>query len=87
MRGEDRVISIGGNAKMNEFCAIMGLCNLKHIDEAIQARKERYAHYIELLKDTVGIKRLGRNKNATNNYAYFPILVKTEETEMGYMII
>ena len=78
IRGEDRVISIGGNAKMNEFCAIMGLCNLKHIDEAIQARKERYAHYIELLKDTVGIKRLGRNKNATNNYAYFPILVKTE---------
>ena len=74
---------------MNEFCAIMGLCNLKHIDEAIQARKERYAHYIELLKDTVGIKRLGRNKTQPIIMRIFQYLSKRnmEETEMGYMII
>lgn len=46
MRGEELVVSVGVNAKMNEFSAIMGLCNLKHIDEVIQARKERYEYYI-----------------------------------------
>ena len=71
IRGEELVVSVGANAKMNEFSAIMGLCNLKHIDEAIQARKERYELYTELLKDIPGI-------NATNNCAYFPILVEQE---------
>lgn len=79
IRGEELVVSVGANAKMNEFSAIMGLCNLKHIDEAIQARKERYDLYTELLKDIPGIKLFDRNENATNNYAYFPILV-----EQGY---
>ena len=79
IRGEELVVSVGANAKMNEFSAIMGLCNLKHIDEAIQARKERYELYTELLKDIPGIKLFDRNENTTNNYAYFPILV-----EQGY---
>lgn len=78
IQGEELVTSVGANGKMNEFCAVMGLCNLKHIDEAIQARKERYAHYIELLQDTVGIKWFEKNKNTTNNYAYFPILIMPE---------
>ena len=75
IRGEELVVSVGANAKMNEFSAIMGLCNLKHIDEAIQARKERYEYYMELLSDVVGIKLFSRKGKATNNYAYFPILV------------
>lgn len=79
IRGEELVVSVGANAKMNEFSAIMGLCNLKHIDGVIQARKERYELYTELLKDIPGIKLFDRNENATNNYAYFPILV-----EQGY---
>lgn len=79
IRGEELVVSVGANAKMNEFSAIMGLCNLKHIDGVIQARKERHELYTELLKDIPGIKLFDRNENATNNYAYFPILV-----EQGY---
>lgn len=79
IRGEELVVSVGANAKMNEFSAIMGLCNLKHIDGVIQARKERYELYTELLKDIPGIKLFDRNENTTNNYAYFPILV-----EQGY---
>ena len=35
IRGEELVVSVCVNAKMNEFSAIMGLCNLKHIDEVI----------------------------------------------------
>ena len=31
IRGEELVKDVGANAKMNEFAAIMGLCNLKHL--------------------------------------------------------
>lgn len=78
IRGEELVVSVGANAKMNEFSAVMGLCNLKHIDSAIEARKERYDYYIELLKDVAGISFFDRNPEATNNYAYFPILIEPE---------
>ena len=29
------VDGIGANAKMNEFCAAMGICNLRHIEDNI----------------------------------------------------
>ena len=41
IHGEELVTDIGANAKMNEFCAIMGLCNLRHIDTAIESRKQK----------------------------------------------
>ena len=74
---------------MNEFCAVMGLCNLKHIDEAIQARKERYAHYIELLQDTVGIKWFEKIKIPPIIMRIFQYLScrSMGETEMSCMII
>ena len=42
---EEEIPGIGSNAKMDEFRAAMGLCNLKYIPEAISQRKriaERY---------------------------------------------
>ncbi|MBQ7007191.1 MAG: aminotransferase class I/II-fold pyridoxal phosphate-dependent enzyme, partial [Oscillospiraceae bacterium] len=35
----DEATFVGGNAKMNEFQAAMGICNLRHIDEEIEKRK------------------------------------------------
>ena len=40
IHGPESVAYVGGNAKMNEFQAAMGICNLRHIDEEIQKRKE-----------------------------------------------
>lgn len=51
IRGEETVVEIGANAKMNEFAAIMGLCNLKHIDDVIRERRLRAKKYREILKD------------------------------------
>lgn len=78
IRGEELVAEVGANAKMNEFCAIMGLCNLKHLEEALANRKERYEYYKEQLKNVKGIRFFQKNKEATNNYAYFPILIEEE---------
>ena len=76
IQGEELVMDIGANAKMNEFSAIMGLCNLKRIDVAIQERKKRYDFYIANLKNTKGIRLLEKTADAANNYAYFPILIE-----------
>ncbi|MBQ5522503.1 MAG: aminotransferase class I/II-fold pyridoxal phosphate-dependent enzyme, partial [Oscillospiraceae bacterium] len=39
IHGPESVPDIGGNAKLNEFCAAMGLCNLRHLDGEIAKRK------------------------------------------------
>ena len=40
IHGPESVEFVGGNAKMNEFQAAMGLCNLRHLDEEIGKRKK-----------------------------------------------
>lgn len=78
IQGEEAVVDIGANAKMNEFSAIMGLCNLKHIDHMIQERKKRWELYKEKLSDVQGIRFFIEQRDVTKNYAYFPILVKKD---------
>lgn len=80
IRSEELVVSVGGNAKMNEFQAAMGLCNLKHIDGEIQKRKLLVERYRELLKNTEGIRLNEYQDEVTSNYAYFPVLFHTPET-------
>lgn len=75
IRGEELVVSVGANAKMNEFCAIMGLCNLKYLNYAIQERKSRCGIYQKELEEVKEIQFFKDNTNATKNHAYFPILV------------
>jgi len=75
IRGEELVVSVGANAKMNEFAAIMGLCNLKHIDRAIEARKRICEYYFEEISKIEGIEFYNPRDNATHNYGYFPIKV------------
>lgn len=82
IRGEELVVSVGANAKMNEFAAIMGLCNLKHIDEAIKGRKEASEIYDKAIKEIDGIEFLDRCKDAVRNYAYYPIVV-TDKYKMS----
>lgn len=76
IRGEELVADVGANAKMNEFCAIMGLCNLNHLEDALANRKERYEYYKEKLRDVKGIRFFDKNSEATLNYAYFPIIIE-----------
>lgn len=75
IRGEEIVCEVGANAKMNEFCAIMGLLNLKRTEYAIKERKKRYEHYVQYLRNVEGIRILRQKEVATDNYAYFPVLV------------
>lgn len=79
---EAEIVSVGANAKMNEFQAAMGLCNLRHLDEEIASRKEIVERYIENLKDIPGIILQKKQENVKSNYAYFPVIF--EESVLGF---
>lgn len=73
--GPESVEAIGLNAKMNEFTAAMGICNLKYVDQEIYNRKLIANTYRKCLKDVAGIKYMEDMPGVRHNYAYFPILI------------
>ena len=75
----ETVTAVGANAKMNEFCAAMGICNLRHIDEEIKKREHVYKLYSDRLSCISGIKLNPVNEDVVSNYAYFPIVINEKE--------
>lgn len=76
--GPETVEFVGGNAKMNEFCAAMGICNLRHVDEEIAKRKVVAERYFELLADVSGLSLCVPPANIKHNYAYLPVMVDSD---------
>lgn len=74
IRDQETVDGIGANAKMNEFCAAMGLCNLRHVDAEIKKRKAVYTRYIENLSGVDGLKLNKLRDDVEYNYSYFPVV-------------
>jgi dTDP-4-amino-4,6-dideoxygalactose transaminase len=65
---------VGGNAKMNEFQAAMGICNLRNIDDEIGKRKFAVNRYHERLSNIKGIKLCNPQPGVKSNFSYFPVL-------------
>jgi dTDP-4-amino-4,6-dideoxygalactose transaminase len=74
--GEESVPEVGGNAKMNEFQAAMGLCNLRRIDREIARRGELCALYEELLSGLV--RFLAPQPEVKSNHAYLPVFFRDQ---------
>ena len=74
IRGPEDVESVGANAKMNEFQAAMGLCNLRHVEREIEKRKKVVERYRERLEGIKGIQLNRIQDNVKSNYAYFPVI-------------
>ena len=74
IHGPETVAYVGGNAKMNEFQAAMGICNLRHLDQAIASRKLVVERYRSRLEQTEGIQLSPIQKDVVSNYAYFPVV-------------
>lgn len=72
--GPESVEYIGGNAKMNEFQAAMGICNLRHVDAEILKRKAVVERYRTRLENIEGIKLSPIQEGVKPNYAYFPVV-------------
>lgn len=78
IKNEEEVDAVGSNAKMNEFQALMGLCNLKHVNSEIEKRKVVVQEYRRRLNKIPGISFLTAQEDVKSNYAYFPIEVDKE---------
>lgn len=65
---------VGTNARMNEFEAAMGICNLRHIDGEVARRKAAGDRYYERLDGKSGVRLLEIPSNLKWNYAYFPVI-------------
>lgn len=82
----ESVTSVGLNAKMNEFAAAMGICNLEILEEAIATRKSIVERYLKTIQSVKGIKTLDYEEIEKNgieyNYAYMPIEI--DESITGF---
>ena len=81
IEGPESVTGVGANAKMNEFCAAMGICNLRHFEDEIKKRKKVDDTYRKALSNVRGIELNPVNEDIEYNYAYFPVVV--DEKEFG----
>ena len=66
---------------MNEFCAAMGLCNLRHVEGEIAQRKVVAERYRERLEGISGVQLNPIQPDVAPNYAYFPVVF--HEAEFG----
>lgn len=76
--GPEDIEYVGGNAKMNEFCAAMGLCNLRYLDEEIAKRKVVAERYWGNLDGIPGVRAIKPASGVLPNYAYLPVLFDPE---------
>ena len=74
IHGPEEVSAVGANAKMNEFCAAMGLCNLRHLDQEIAKRQMVAERYRSHLEGVEGIQLNAVQTDVKPNYAYFPVI-------------
>lgn len=81
IKNEVVVDGVGSNAKMNEFQAAMGLCNLRNIEREIEKRKMVTEYYRKYLEDIPGIQLSPIQEGVKSNYAYFPIVI--DEKKFG----
>ena len=71
---ETTVIATGINGKMSEFNAALGLLQLKHIDRALERRRQIDRYYREQLRKIAGLVPMTPEGDHLNQ-SYFPIMV------------
>ena len=74
IRGPESCVFVGGNAKMNEFQAAMGICNLRHLDREIKKRAAVTERYFARLDGVPGLRLRKPQKDVESNHAYFPVV-------------
>ena len=82
IRSEELVVEVGANAKLNEFQAAMGICNLRNVENEFSKRKILTDKYRDKLLDIRGVKLMEDNKFVESNFAYFPVIF--DESILGY---
>ena len=88
IRDKEHCVRAGGNAKLNEFQAAMGLCNLRHFAGEQASRRQVYEWYVSALschsefpchseRSEESFLLLPR-PGVEPNYAYFPLVFPSQ---------
>ena len=72
--GGEEADEVGMNAKLSEFHAAMGLCNLRHIEDTVAKRKAASERYDSHLRGISGIEIFPEIEGLNRNYAYYPVV-------------
>ncbi len=67
----------GMNAKMIEFCAALGIINLRYLPASIQRRKALYERYLSLLAQNEKVRF--QKLTGDINYSYMPVIFESRE--------
>ena len=78
IKDAESVEYVAPNAKMDEFRAAMGICNLRRVDDDIEKRRVIVEKYRENLSKITGITFLNQQKGVQMNYAYLPITLSSD---------
>lgn len=76
--GPEDFAEVGINGKNSEFHAAMGLCNLNYIEDIKHSRKLQSERYSKKLINS-SIKFIKINPLCSFNYAYYPIILESEQ--------
>ncbi|QOI97864.1 MAG: DegT/DnrJ/EryC1/StrS family aminotransferase [Flammeovirgaceae bacterium] len=79
--GPEDFAEVGINGKNSEFHAAMGLVNLNFMPFVLKKRKLQWVMYDNLLNH-VKVQALSINKLAIFNYAYYPLILESEEVTL-----
>ncbi|MGE0588539.1 MAG: DegT/DnrJ/EryC1/StrS family aminotransferase [Cyclobacteriaceae bacterium] len=75
---------VGINAKNSEFHAAMGLANLKYVNDLLRSRKEQSLRYDKWMT-TIDVQKIKISSDAEFNYAYYPLVLKSEQLTLKIM--
>ena len=75
---QDDIDLIGLNFKMNEFCCLLGIIQLKYIKKYLKKRKLLAEVYRQKLINSTGISLIEIESNHDINNSYFPILIEKD---------
>ena len=90
-KGSEEFHGVGTNAKLSEFHAAMGLCNLNHIDEILAKRKAICEAYDQALFSHQSsaishqLSSIVYREGASRNYSYYPVIFDSEQSLLDAM--
>lgn len=80
--GQDNVIYVGTNGKMNEISAAMGLTSLENMDAFIDVNRSNYENYRSNLKDVPGVRLMEYAPTERCNYQYIVLEIDEAATRL-----
>jgi dTDP-4-amino-4,6-dideoxygalactose transaminase len=79
--GEDRVVYVGTNGKMNEMSGALGLTSLESMDDFIAVNRVNHAAYAEGLRGLPGVTLSRYDDAERSNYQY--VVLELDERDAG----